>query len=88
MSVAEALNIWSQLLVPQRKELIVKVDGNADEAENDWAALSPQLKTALVNALFPPSEQPAAEQEHDEEHEEKDEEKEDDDKPHRRPRRR
>ena len=66
MSVAEALNIWSQLLVAQRKELIGKVDGNADEADNDWAALSPQLKTALVDTLFPPAAAPAPEEEEEE----------------------
>jgi len=46
MSVVQAREVWSQQSVPQRRLLIEKLHGNVDEAENDWAALSPQLALA------------------------------------------
>jgi hypothetical protein len=77
MSVIAAREVWSQQSVAARRLLIEKLHGNLEEAPNDWAALSPQLAAALVNAMFPPAAEPEAptpaeEHEEDTEHDEPD----------------
>ena len=74
MSVIAAREVWSQQSIAQRRLLIEKLHGNVDEAANDWAALSPQLAAALIEAMFPSvaAAEPAAAEEHEEETDEPD----------------